>query len=134
MGAKAGVEKNALLWEPREKPPCLGENLRPPAPTPQQFPCTAEPRVRSSELRPQGCQGSSPEGDAVSGRTDAGDVGVGGRVPASLEGQREKGERNQMECPGGQSMPTSGEIGVEGLGRQGPHRTLLGGSVPPPQS
>ena len=70
----------------------------------------------------------------MSGRTDAGDMGVGGRVPASLEGQREKGERNQMECPGGQSVPTSGEIGVEGLGRQGPHRTLLGGSVPPPQS
>ena len=43
--SQSWCEKNALLWEPREKPWCLGESMRPPVPTPQQLPCTTEPRV-----------------------------------------------------------------------------------------
>lgn len=60
--------------------------------------------VTSNELRPQGCQGSSPERISVSRCSD------GGWGRGSQPAWRTRDERNQMECPGGQSVPTSGEI------------------------
>lgn len=91
MGARVGVEKSTLGAS--GETPCLGKRPAAAAPAPSSSMHYGAQSVTSNELRPQGCQGSSPEEYLCQGAP----MGVGaGSQPA----WRTRDERNQMECLG----------------------------------